>query len=97
MGGGLRDAHGCLSPAGVSALKAAPPGGAPHELALHVAGCARCQRKLLESATANDPLKKGRGSPRPVAPSMGRTLLLAALVMATILFFLYTLRKLAGQ
>jgi hypothetical protein len=94
---GLLDAHGCLTAAGVVALQSAPPGGAPRDLALHVAGCGRCQQKLLESATANDPLKRGKGKARPLAPSLGRTVLLAGLVLVAILFFLYTLRQLTGR
>jgi hypothetical protein len=94
---GLQDAQGCLTPSGVALFQGAAPGAAPRELAVHVAGCPRCQQKLLETATANDPLKRGSGKARPLAPSLGHTLLLAGVVLAAILFFLFTLRQLTGQ
>jgi len=96
-GRGLQDAHGCLTAAGLAAFQAAAPGAAPRELAVHVAGCARCQQKLLETATANDPLKRGKGKARAVAPSLGRTIVLGVMVLVAILFFLITLRQLTGQ
>ena len=43
----LRDDKGCLTPAGLLAVQAAPVGKAPLELAGHVASCARCQERLL--------------------------------------------------
>jgi hypothetical protein len=95
--GGLQDAHGCLTPSGLAVFQAAPPGAAPRDLAVHVGGCARCQQKLLETATANDPLKRGRGKARAVAPSPGRTIILGVLVLVAILFFLFTLRQLTGH
>lgn len=47
---GLVDARGCLTDAGFSALAAARPGEAPAELAAHLAGCARCQDRVLQTA-----------------------------------------------
>src|SRR6185369_16981682 len=47
MSGAWFDARGCLAAEGVSAIRDAPPGAAPEELAGHVAGCARCQQRLL--------------------------------------------------
>ena len=43
----LRDSRGCLTEAGFRALDAAGVGPAPHELASHLAGCSRCQERLL--------------------------------------------------
>ena len=97
MSGALQDAHGCLTAAGLAAFQAAVPGAAPRELAVHVGGCARCQQRLLETATANDPLKRGKGKARAVAPSLGRTILLGVMVLVAILFFPITLRQLTGQ
>src|SRR5215470_16309882 len=93
----LQDAHGCLTSSGVAAFQAAAAGAAPRELALHVAGCPRCQQKLLETATANDPLKRGKGKARALAPSLGRTIVLGVMVLVAILFFLFTLRQLTGR
>lgn len=45
--GGNLDARGCLSAEGLAALTAAPVGQAPPELAAHLAGCVRCQDRLL--------------------------------------------------
>jgi hypothetical protein len=47
----LVDPRGCLTPAGMEALQQAPPGHAPEDLARHVAGCARCQARLLAAST----------------------------------------------
>jgi hypothetical protein len=94
FGGTLKDGSGCLTEAGIAAFREARPGKAPPELAVHVAGCGRCQERLL---AADTPPRPARGaSPRPVAPSLGRTLLLAALLLATMLYFLYTLNRLTG-
>lgn len=41
------DTRGCLSAAGVAALRSAVPGAVPAELAAHVASCGRCQQRLL--------------------------------------------------
>src|SRR5262249_9745202 len=96
-GRGLQDAHGCLTAAGLAAFQAAAPGAAPRELAVHVAGCARCPHKLLETATANAPLQRGQRKARAGAPSPGRTIVLGVMVLVAILFFLITLRQLTGQ
>lgn len=90
------DAAGCLTEAGVTAFREAPPGRAPVEIAAHVASCSRCQQRLLERDAPRRPDgEKGR-KPRPVAPSLGKTLLLAALALAAMLVALLTLRRLAG-
>jgi hypothetical protein len=47
----LHDASGCLTAAGLDAIDGAGPGGAPEELARHLAGCARCQDRMLERAS----------------------------------------------
>lgn len=46
--GPLFDARGCLTPAGLAALRSAPPGRAPKEVAAHLAGCPRCQQRLFD-------------------------------------------------
>ena len=57
--GPLFDGRGCLTPAGLAALQGAPAGRAPAEVAAHVTGCARCQKRLLT----------GSGAPAPAAPA----------------------------
>ena len=90
------DSTGCLSPAGVAAFRAAPPGGAPEDIAAHVARCARCQDRLLEADAPGAPGRPKRRGPKPLAPSLWRTVLLAALTLAAMLIALLTLRRLAG-
>jgi hypothetical protein len=46
----LLDARGCLSNTGFAALRSSLPGQAPLEVAQHLAGCPRCQARLLASA-----------------------------------------------
>lgn len=94
-GAGLREGSGCLTEAGILAFREAAPGKAPQELAAHVAGCDRCQERLL--AADAPPRRAGGARSRSIAPSLGRTLLLAALVLATMLFFVYTLKRLTGR
>jgi len=68
MAAALFDADGCLSPRGFAQISAAPPGRAPAELAAHLAGCARCQRRLLVAA-----LPSSSPSPRRPPPPLWRT------------------------
>jgi hypothetical protein len=37
----LQDARGCLTAGGLLAIRNAPPGASPIDLAQHLAGCAR--------------------------------------------------------
>jgi len=68
MAAALFDADGCLSPRGFAQISAAPPGQAPAELAAHLAGCGRCQRRLLVAA-----LPSASSSPRRPPPPLWRT------------------------
>jgi hypothetical protein len=88
------DHGGCLTAAGLAALRTAAVGQAPPALAAHLAGCARCQERALAADAPR--VKSGRRSPRPVMPSLGRSLLLAAVLLAAIVAMLATLRHLAG-
>ena len=58
----LRDARGCLTEAGFRAIESAPVGEGPKELAAHLAGCNRCQERLLLGA-------HGPGGPTPRKPA----------------------------
>jgi hypothetical protein len=69
MAGALFDGQGCLTPAAFAAIAAAPPGAAPPELAAHLAGCARCQRRLLAKAMGTT----GPRGPRRERPPVWRT------------------------
>jgi hypothetical protein len=64
--GGPLDASGCLSAAGLAALTAAPVGQAPPQLASHLAGCVRCQDRLLFlSAGATTGARQPSARPAP--------------------------------
>ena len=79
----LQDERGCLTARGLAALRSAPPGQGPTELAAHLVGCVRCQRRLLASAGELSPR-----STRRRAPSMKRSLvLLGAGLLAALLAF----------
>jgi hypothetical protein len=79
----LRDLKGCLTDVGLQAFKGARPGAAPPELAAHVAGCARCQDRLLTA----DPDAVGPGK-RTAPPPVWRVfaLFLGGLVLAVVAF-----------
>ena len=82
----LLDAHGCLSPAGLDALRKAAPGQAPHDAAAHVAACTRCQKRLLSEG---GPGALHTGKPRPTqAPPPWRTaiVMLAAILLVVGVF-----------
>jgi hypothetical protein len=91
----LQDRVGCLTPAGLAVFRSAEAGQAPPALATHLAGCPRCQTRVLAVDTPRP--RGGRSRTRPVMPSLGRTLLLAALLLAAIVAMLATLKHLAGQ
>ena len=67
MAAALFDGQGCLSPQGFAQISAAPPGQVPPELAAHLAGCMRCQRRLLAAALPSS------GSTRRERPPLWRT------------------------
>jgi hypothetical protein len=83
----------CLTDAQLTELQAAAPGQAPEELARHLASCERCQARALFGA------ERGPRKTRPMLqpPSLGRALFLAALVLAAMAAFFWSLAKLAGR
>ena len=89
----LQNDRGCLTEAGLQAFRSAAVGRAPAELAAHLAGCARCQERVL-AVDAPRP-RGGRRKARAELPSLGRSLLLAVLLIAAIVAALVTLRQLA--
>lgn len=90
----LLDTHGCLNAAGFEAMRNAVPGSAPAEAARHLAGCARCQRRLL---TGGAPGALYSGKPRPTTPPpVWRTAVVALGAVLLLLSILATLRWLTG-
>ena len=87
----LLDASGCLTEAGIAAVKGAVPGRIPPEVAAHLAACGRCQERVLSGGVARPPRK-----PMPDFPSVGRAFLVLALILFAALFFFWTLRQLTG-
>jgi hypothetical protein len=79
--GALTDGRGCLTAAGFAALSRAPVGRAPADLAAHLAGCARCQERMLAAGAPVRP-------PTAAAPRrtprlwLGVALAFAALLLA---------------
>ena len=91
-GGDQLDASGCLTPAGIAAVRAAPPGEAPEPLARHLSACPRCQERALAGGVPRGP----RRTSRPALPSPGRLLVLLLALLAAMAAFFITLRQLTG-
>jgi hypothetical protein len=91
----LLDARGCLTDAGFSALDAAPPGLGPADLALHLAGCGRCQRRFLARGG-----EKGAGiravPGRATRPPLWRTVVIAVAALLFLFSAVAAMRMLAG-
>lgn len=82
----------CPSDDEIAVLRDAVPGEADPRLAEHLAGCERCQSRALFGAVRRAGAVR---EPTPL-PSLGRTLVLLAIVLLAMAAFLWTLRKLAG-
>ena len=82
----------CLTDAEIASLQDAPPGAAPGELAQHLAGCERCQSRALFGAVRSP----GKRREPPALPSLGRALVLLAMVILAIAAFFWTLARLTG-
>jgi hypothetical protein len=80
---------GCLTPRGVEAFRKSSPGQVPPELAAHVAGCARCQQRLLEKDQPRSPPGIRRAGPSyrwlAVIAIVGLLLALATLLLGRLL------------
>jgi hypothetical protein len=86
-------AAGCLTDAQIAEIRSAAPGTLAEPLARHLAGCERCQERLL---FGQERRTQRRARPRPEFPTLRRLVLLLVLVLVAIAAFFYTLRKLVG-
>jgi hypothetical protein len=80
------DARGCLTDGGLDTLSRAPVGKAPAELAVHLAGCPKCQERML---LAGSP----RG-PRKTPPPPWRVWIVVGAALFLLISVLLTLRRL---
>jgi len=77
---------GCLTPEGLRAVIAAPPGQGPAELVAHLAACERCQTRLLAAGSRNGRAAGPTRSTRLVLlVSVGLLAMLLALVATSLL------------
>jgi hypothetical protein len=83
----------CLTDAQLSKLQRAAPGQAPVDLARHLAACERCQARALFGV---EPAARKK-VPMPEMPSLGRAVLLTALLLGAMLAFFWSLWKLTGR
>src|SRR5262249_37198056 len=88
-----RVGQGCLTDEQLARLRDGAPGTAAPELAQHPASCESCQSRALFGA------KRQPGAKRepPKLPSLGRALLLIAIVVLAMAAFLWSLGRLAGS
>lgn len=82
----------CLNDAQIAEIRGAAPGRAPEALARHLASCEACQARAL----FGEP-RPARPARRADPPTLRRAVLLAALALAAVLAFFWTLGKLAGE
>jgi hypothetical protein len=92
----LVDARGCLTDAGFAALAATRPGEAPAELAAHLAGCARCQDRVLRVSAGTDAAGRARGEARSARRRWGALALVIGILLAAIVGLLATLAYVRG-
>jgi hypothetical protein len=90
---GGRAQSACLTDAELASLQSAPPGQAPQALALHLAGCERCQQRALFGSEKRPQTRRRRA---PEWPSRRQALLLLVAVLATLAMLFYSLQRLSG-
>jgi len=87
------DARRCLTDAALAALAVAPVGKAPPEVAGHLAGCARCQHRLLAADRASTGETRADGERKPYRNLM----VFGVVLLATLLLLGITLVLLSGR
>lgn len=84
----------CLTDAEMATIASAPPGQAPPEAAAHLAGCARCQRRLLALSGEVAAAPAGRPATRP---PVWRTVVAVLFMLIAVLTALYGMSWLGRQ
>jgi hypothetical protein len=92
----LLDARGCLTPAGLTAVRESPPGRAPGDLARHVAECARCQSRLLAGDLAGARTAQVRPGVTSALGAPGRLWRVGAFIVAALVLALGALGLMAA-
>jgi hypothetical protein len=90
----LVDIRGCLTEAGFRALERAAIGKAPPELAVHLAGCPRCQERMLSGRRAPGEPPHGE---RKQPPPAWRLWALVGLMLLVLVLFAATLQWLSHR
>jgi hypothetical protein len=91
----LLDPRGCLTPAGLAAVRESPPGQAPADLARHLATCARCQSRLLGADLAVERAARGRPAATGGLGAPGRLWRVGAFIVAALVLALGALALMA--
>jgi hypothetical protein len=89
----LLDPRGCLTGAALAALARAPVGQAPPEIAAHLAGCPRCQDRLLGADRAKSREARADAEPRPYL----KLAIVGGLLLAALLLLAITLVVVSGR
>lgn len=92
----LVDARGCLTDAGFAALASSRPGEAPAELAAHIAGCGRCQDRVLKSAAGAEAANRPRAAGRSAGHRWGMLALVIGVLLVAIIGLMATLAYVRG-
>lgn len=84
----------CLSQPELQVVRDAAPGKAPDALAQHLAGCRRCQERLLFGAE-----RQRKAAPRDVSlsTSVRRFAVMVFCLIVMIVIFVWSLRRLTGE
>ncbi len=87
------DARGCVTDEALASLAGAPVGQAPPEVAAHLAGCERCQDRLLRA----DRAASGETPPAADRKPYRSLAIVGGLLLATLLLLGITLVVLRGR
>ncbi len=84
----------CLGDDEIAVVREAPAGQVPAPLARHLAGCERCQRRVLAGGSLAEREREAR--PKREPPTLRRTLLLVCFILVALVLFVFSLQRLAA-